>query len=69
MSRSACFIKVRTRSCRRLVTTDKEDIMAQKIRPDEGRQGVTGQGVRYVLAFSLGGATIALIAILAIYVF
>lgn len=43
--------------------------MAQKISPDEGRQGVTGQGVRYVLAFSLGGATVALIAILAIYVF
>lgn len=43
--------------------------MAEEIPPDEGRQGVTGHGVRYVLAFSLGGATVALIAILLAYVF
>ncbi len=28
--------------------------------PDEGRQAVKGHGVRYVLAFGLGGALIAL---------
>ena len=28
---------------------------------DEARQGVTGFGVRYVLAFSLGGALMALV--------
>jgi hypothetical protein len=34
----------------------------QRIRenPDEGRQAVKGHGVRYVLAFGLGGAVIAL---------
>lgn len=33
--------------------------MPKEIRPTEGRQGVTGHGVRYVLAFSLAGIVIA----------
>ena len=33
--------------------------MSKDIRPTEGRQGVTGHGVRYVLAFSLAGIVIA----------
>jgi hypothetical protein len=31
--------------------------------PDEGRQAVKGHNVRYVLAFGLGGAIIALVVV------
>jgi hypothetical protein len=33
--------------------------MTTQIEQDEGRQGVTGHGVRYVLALSLTGVIIA----------
>jgi hypothetical protein len=42
--------------------------MPVKVTPEEGRQGKTGQGVRYVLAFSLGGAALALLVIVAVFV-
>lgn len=31
--------------------------------PDESRQAVKGHGVRYVLAFGLGGAVIAMVIV------
>jgi hypothetical protein len=33
----------------------------KELSSEEARQGVTGFGVRYVLAFSLGGALVALV--------
>jgi len=36
----------------------RETSMAKDIRPTDGRQGVTGHGVRYVLGFSLAGIVI-----------
>jgi len=45
--------------------TDHKEI----VRPAKARQGVTGHNVRYVLALSLGGAALALLIILLVFVF
>jgi hypothetical protein len=44
--------RVRTMSDQRIIET-----------PDESRQAVKGHGVRYVLAFGLSGAVIAMIVV------
>jgi hypothetical protein len=46
-------------------STRVRDMAEERIRenPDEGRQAVKGHNVRYVLAFGLGGAIIAMVIV------